>query len=150
MQRLAAFLFLVAAASAFAATHKVPDGEPPAAVEIPDKWQTAQRGEAIEGSSPDGAVHFLVVPPERNKVAEAMGEAMRYIRNSGGIVVRPESRKNEAGKINGTDVQHVTWEGKNKSGDVTIRFTAFSLSKGEPLLTVYSGPPAAEKNTRST
>ena len=74
-----------------------------------------------------------------------MGEAMRYIRNSGGIVVRPESRKNEAGKINGTDVQHVTWQGKNKSGDVTIRFTAYSLNQDKPLVAVYWGSPAAEK-----
>lgn len=145
MQRFAVFSFLLLVGPAFAATHKVPEDEPIATVEIPDKWQTGQRGEAIEATSPDGAVHFLVVPPERNKVAEAMGEAMRYIRNSGGIVVRPESRKDEAGKINGTDVQHVTWEGKNKSGDVTIRFTAYSLSQDKPLVAVYWGSPAAEK-----
>jgi hypothetical protein len=145
MRKFTALPFLLLVASAFAATHKVPNDEPIATVEIPDKWQTAQRGEAIEASSPDGALHFLVTPVEQKKIAEAMGEAMRYIRNTGEIVVRPDTRKNETGTINGIDVQHVTWQGNAKSGDVKMQFTVFSLTKDKPLLAVYWGSPAAEK-----
>jgi len=145
MQRFAAFLFLLLAASAAAATHKVPSDEPMATVEIPDKWKIKQSGEVIDASSQDGKLHFLVTPVEQKKVAETMGEAMRYIRGTGGIVVRPESRKNEAGNINGIDVQHASWQGKDKSGEVEIQFTLFSLSNDKRLLAACWGSPAAKK-----
>jgi hypothetical protein len=137
--------FLLLVASAIAATHKVPEEEPIATVAIPNKWQSKQVGEAMEARSPDGKLHFMVAPVEGRKVAETMGEVMRYIRGLGGIVVSPESRKNETGNINGTDVQHLTWQGKDKSGDIKIRFTVFLLSDDKRLLAAYWGSPAAEK-----
>lgn len=145
MQKFAAFLCLWLVASAVAATYKVPKDEPIATVAIPNKWQIKELGEAIDARSSDGTLHFLVTPVEQKKVAETMGEAMRYIRGTGGIVVRPESMKKEAGNISGIDVQHVTWLGKDKSGDVKIRFTVFSLSNDKRLLAAYWGSPAAEK-----
>lgn len=145
MPKLIVWFSLVCIVPAFAGTHKVPEDEPIATVDISDEWQIKQSGEAVEASSPDGALHFLVMPPEQNKVAETMGEAMRHIRNTGGIVVRSDSRKNETENINGFDVQHVTWQGKDKSGDVKIRFTVFSLSNDKPLVAVYWGSPAAER-----
>lgn len=145
MRSFIAVPFLLLVASAVAAIHKVPEEEPIATVAIPNKWQVKQIGEAIDARSSDGTLHFLVTPVEQKKVAETMGEVMRYIRGSGGIVVKPESRKNEAGTINGTDVQHATWQGKDKSGDVTIRFTVFSLSDDKRLLAACWGSPAAEK-----
>jgi hypothetical protein len=149
MQKFAAFLCLLLVTSAVAATHKVPEDEPIATVVIPNKWQIKQIGEAIDARSSDGTLHFLVTPVEGRKVAETMGEVMRYIRGSAGIVVKPESRKNEAGNINGIDVQHATWQGKNKSSDVTIRFTVFSLNDDKRLLAASWGPPATEKKYRA-
>src|ERR1700730_1457998 len=144
MQRFAAFLFLLLVASAVAAIHNVPEEEPIATVAIPDKWQIKQIGEAMDARSPDGTLHFLVTPVDRGKVSETMGEAMRYIRGTGGIVFRPDSRKIEAGDTNGIDAQHLMWLGKDKSGDVKARFTVFLL-KDQPLVAVYWGSPAAEK-----
>jgi hypothetical protein len=144
MRRFTALPFLLLVTCAVAAIQKVPNNEPIATVEIPDKWQIKQTGEVIKACSVDGTLHFLITPAEQ-KVAETMGEAMRYIRNTGSIFVRPETRKNEPGNINGMDVQHITWLGKDKSGDMKIRFTVFLLSNDKRLLAAYWGSPASEK-----
>ena len=75
----------------FSATHKVPEDEPIVTIEIPDEWQTKEIGESIQATAPSDPYHILIVPPEGSKIAETIGEAMRYIRNTGGIVVKADS-----------------------------------------------------------
>ena len=144
--------FLLCAGSivpAISATHKVPGDEPFASIAIPDKWQTKEVGEAVQATSPDGAVFFLVMPVEPGKIAESMGEAMRYLRNQGGLTVKADTRKDEAGKLNGMDVQNVSWQGKNSKGDVTIRFASVSVAENRPLLVAYWCSPEAERKHRN-
>ena len=132
-------------ASALAGTHKVPRDEPLAAIQIPDRWQTKEHEERIETTSPDGAMRFLVLPPEANKIAESAGEVMRFIRNTGGISVKADSVKHEVGKLNGVHVRHISWEGKDRNGEVRIRFSIISIAENRPLLVASWGSPAAEK-----
>jgi tRNA U34 2-thiouridine synthase MnmA/TrmU len=132
-------------APVFAGTHKVPPGEPIVTVEVPDKWKTTERGEHIEAISPDGAVSFLVMPAEAKKINEAMGEAMRYLRNKDAITVRADSMQREAGQLNGMDVKNVSWLGKNQKGDVKINFKIMSIPEGKPVIVVYWASPDAEK-----
>ncbi len=144
--------FLLCAGSivpAISATHKVPGDEPFANIAIPEKWQTKEVGEAVQATSPDAAVFFLVMPVEPGKIAEAMGEAMRYLRNQGGLTVKADTRKDEAGKLNGMDVQNVSWQGKNSKGDVTIRFASVSVAENRPLLVAYWCSPEAERKHRN-
>src|SRR2546422_2324350 len=96
--------------SALAGTYKVPRDEPLAAVQIPDRWQTKEHEELIETTSPDGAMRFLVLPPEANRISESMGEVMRHIRNTGGIIVKAESLKRDIGELNGMEAQHISWD----------------------------------------
>ena len=133
------------ATPAFSATHKLPNDEPYVTIEFPDEWQTKEIGESIMATAPGEPIHVLIVPPERNKVAEAMGEAMRYIRNTGGIVVKAESLKKEPGKLNDMEVQQFSWEGKDKNGDVKIQFTIVSLAQRKSVLVACWGPPKAEQ-----
>jgi hypothetical protein len=146
MRRFATILWFLLAGSAFGAVHSIPPDEPVASLDIPDKWKTIIRGEGVEATSPDGGLHFLALPPERNKVAEGVGEMMRYIRNTGGIIVKPETVKGEPGQINGIDVQRRMWHGKDKKGEVNIRFTIFLPSKENSVIAASWGSPAAEKN----
>jgi hypothetical protein len=132
-------------ASALAGTYKVPRDEPLAAVQIPDGWQTKERDELVETSSPDGALRFLILRPEANKINASMGEVMRYIRNTGGIMVKAESVNKELGKLNGMDAVHISWEGKGKNGDVKIRFSIVSIAQNRILLVAFWGSPIAEK-----
>ena len=144
--------FLLCAGSivpAISATHKVPGDEPFASIAIPDKGQTKEVGEAVQATSPDGAVFLLVMPVEPGKIAEAMGEAMRYLRNQGGLTVKADTRKDEAGKLNGMDVQNISWQGKNSKGDVTIRFASVSVAENRPLLVAYWCSPEAERKHRN-
>ena len=130
--------------TAFSATHKVPEDDPLVTIEIPDEWQTKEVGESLQATAAADPVHILVVPPEGSKIAETMGEAMRYIRNTGGIVVKPDSIKKEPGKLNGMDTQQLSWEGKDKNGDVGIQFTVVSLGPKKSILVARWGSPKAE------
>jgi hypothetical protein len=140
-----AFLCVGLLTAALAGTHKVPPDEPIVTVQVPDKWRTTEHGEHIEAISPDGTVSFLVMPAEAKKINEAMGEAMRYLRNKGGITVKGESMKREEGQLNGMDVKHVSWQGKNQKGDVKISFKIMSVPEGNPVIVVYWASPDAEK-----
>jgi hypothetical protein len=139
------WLYAALLASALAGTYKVPRAEPLATLQIPDTWQTNDHGELVETASPDGAMRFLVLPPEANKINESMGKVMRYIRNTGGIIVKAESVKRELGELNGMEAQHISWEGKDKNGEVKIRFSIISIAKNRWLLAASWGSPAAEQ-----
>ena len=136
-------------APAFSATHKVPEEEPIIIVDIPDQWQTRELGESILATAPGDAVHLLIVPPEGTKVAETMGETMRYIRNSGGITVKPDSIKNEQEKINGMEARQISWQAKNNKGDIKIRFTILSVAKKKNELVACWGSPASEQKYKA-
>jgi hypothetical protein len=142
---LSTFLCAGLVGSAFSATHNVPRDEPIATIRIPEKWQTKEYEERVDATSPDGAVCFLVILPEANKVAETMGEVMRYIRGRGGITVKPETRKREQGKLNGMEIMSVSWLGKDDKGDIKIRFTSVSIADKKMLLVAYWASPEAEK-----
>lgn len=150
MQKFVVSVLLCAGsiAPAISATHKVPGDDPIATIAIPDKWQTKEVGEAVEATSPDGAVFLLVMPAEPGKIAESMGEAMRYLRNRGGLTVNSDTRKDEEGKLNDMNVHKVSWQGKDRKGDVTIRFAIVSVAEKKPLLAAYWCSPDAEKKYR--
>jgi hypothetical protein len=85
------------------------------------------------------------VPPEGSKIAETMGEAMRYIRGTGSIVVKADSVKKEPGELNDMDVRKLSWDAKDKNGDVKIQFTIVALARRKSVLVACWGPPAAEQ-----
>jgi hypothetical protein len=145
MRKFMAFLCAVLVTPAFSETHKVPADDPIAAIQIPDKWQSKEVGEGVEATSPDGGLRFLVIPVEANKIAESMGEAMRYLRNRDAITVKSESLKQEKGKLRGMETSNVSWQGKDMKGDVKIRFTIVLIAEKQPLLVAYWGSPEAEK-----
>jgi hypothetical protein len=145
MLKLAISICALLATPAFSATHKLPEDEPIVTIEIPDQWQTKEVGECLQATAPADSVHVLVVPPEGSKINETMGEAMRYIRNTGAIIVKADSMKQEPGKINELEVKHVSWEAKDRNGDVNIRFTIFSLGERKSVLVALWGPLKAQE-----
>ena len=144
MRTFAVFLLTVFVTPAFAATLKVPADDPIAVLQFPDKWQTKEVGEAVAATSPDGRLSLLVLPAEGTKVAESIGEAMRYLRNRDGIVVQSDSIKHEQAKLGGADVQKVSWRGKDRKGDVQIEFTIMTMAENKPLLVAHWVSPDAE------
>lgn len=142
---LDAFLCAGLVGSAFSATYNVPRDEPIATIRIPEKWQTKEYEERVETISPDRAFSFLVIRPEGNKIAETMGEVMRYIRNRGGITVKSETLKREQGKLSGMEVMSFSWVGKDNKGDIKIRFTVVSIVDKKRLLVAYWASPEADK-----
>ena len=145
----AACAILIAVASGLAGTRKVPPEEPFATIRIPDDWQIKEHPEIIEATPPDKTVFFLIAAGERNKVGEAIGETMRYMRNRDRIIVKSESRHDEDGKINAIPVHFVSWQGKNMSGDVDLKFTILILANGQSLVAAWDGSPSALKKHHS-
>lgn len=138
---------LLAATLVFPATHKVPEEEALVTIEIPDEWQTKQVGERLQATAPDDPVHVMVVPPEGVKIAETMGETMRYIRGTGGIVVRADSEKRERGKLNDMGVRNFSWQAKDKAGEIKIEFSIVSLApRRSVLIAVWGSSKAQEKH----
>ena len=122
---------------ASAAIHKVPQDEPVATLNVPDKWRTTTHGEFIEADSPDGTVHFLAVHPEGRKIMESMGETMTYIRNKAGLFVDASSLMDEPGKLNGMNVRNVSWKAKEKDTPVIVRFQLLALPGGKHLILAF-------------
>ena len=146
MRKFAALLLVALVSSAAAATYKVPPAEPIATVGIPEKWQSKARGEIVEATAPDRTISIRVVPIERSKIGESMNEAMRFLRGRDGIVVQADSRKDESIKLNGMEARNFIWQGKDKKGEVKIKFTIVVLAPREKLLVASWGSPEANKN----
>ena len=141
-----AWISLAMLASGLADTHKIPPDEPMATIWMPDKWQIQQRGDSIEASPPDASILFLVAPVEHNKVAEALGEAMRFFRNRDeGFFMKQESRHDENGKVNGKEAHFVSWQGKNRKGQIETKFVIVFLAPNKSLIAAYDGSPDASK-----
>jgi hypothetical protein len=126
----------------FPAVHQVPEEEPLVTIEIPNEWQTKEIGESLQATAPSGSFHVLIIPSEA-KVAETIGEAMRYIRNTGGITVKRDSMKDERVKLGDLNVRQILWDGKNNSGDIKIQFTILPIAERGSMLVASWGPPNA-------
>jgi hypothetical protein len=136
---------LVFATSALASTHKVPEDEPIATIQIPNHWQTKEVGESVTAASPDGTVSFLVTRGEGTKIAESIGEVMRYLRNRDSITVEADSIKKTSGKLKDMEITNMSWKGKDKKGAVEISFTIVWIAENKALIVAHWGSPEAEK-----
>jgi hypothetical protein len=129
--------------SGLARTFNVPPESSVATMRVPDGWQVIERGETFEGNSPDHTLHFLVVRPEENKVNEAIGEVLRYVRNTGAMRLDGSSVKRESEELNGMKVHRASWSGKDQAGEVKITFRVISVTENHLLLIAFWGSPSA-------
>jgi hypothetical protein len=136
---------LVFVTSGLARTFNVPPESPFATMRVPDEWEVTERGETFEGISPDHGMHFVVVRPEDKKASEAIGEVLRYVRNTGAIRLDGSSVKRGSDELNGMKVHRVSWSGKDQAGEVNITFRVISVTENQLLLIAFWGSPGAER-----
>jgi hypothetical protein len=148
MQKYALLFFLLLTGLISARTYSVPQDEPIATVQIPANWQTQQHGEYIDATMPDDAGHVLVLPVEGMKVADSMGEAMRYIRRTGTIRVKADSEKKGTANFKGRELQIVSWEATDNNRAIKIRCHIIPGSGRKRLLVFFWGSAEAEKKYR--
>lgn len=132
---------------AFAGTHRVPNEEPIAKLKIPDQWNVREVGESLQATTGDGGVHVLVVPVEGIKVAESLGEAIRYVRNTGGIVIKADTAKHGTAQVKDKSLQTVSWDATARDQPIKILCWVLQGAEGKRLLMLFWGSPEAEKNT---
>ncbi|HJT81053.1 MAG TPA: hypothetical protein VJ719_07645, partial [Chthoniobacterales bacterium] len=118
-------------------------------VRVSDKWKTQQHGEFIETVSPDGTIHALLLPVEGNKVTEATGEAMRYIRRRGGIMVKAETIKQDQARLKKKKIPMLSWDATEHGHPIKIRCHVFSADDGRRAICMTWGLITAEdKNAK--
>jgi len=130
---------------ACAGIYRVPDDEPVISVKIPEKWKVQEHDEFVEGTSPDGAMHVLALGVEGTKVAESLGEGLRYIRNTNGIVIKADSARHETTTLKGKPLRTISWDGRDRKGDIKLHCHVVSGKNGKPALLFFWGTPEAEK-----
>jgi hypothetical protein len=139
MRSCALLGFCALTATVVAGTHQVPKDEPIATIGIPNDWKIQEHDEYLDTASRDGTVHILVLAAER-KVAESLGEAIRYVRNTGAVSIKAETEKKETGQFRGKPLTTLSWEATHNGAPITIRCHVLSASQGKPLLIVFWGP----------
>ena len=132
-----------------AGTHHVPNEEPIAKVQIPDQWNVREVGEALQANTGDGHAHVLVVPVEGTKVAESLGEAIRYVRNSGGITVKADSVKHDTAQVKEKQLKTVSWDAAAKDQPIKIRCYIIEGAEGKRLILVFWASLEGEKKYRT-
>jgi hypothetical protein len=130
---------------AYAGTYPVPQDEPVVSAKIPEKWKVQQHEEFVEGTTPDGTLHVLVLAVEGKKVAESLGEGVRYIRNTGAIAVKAHSAKHESTTLNGKPLRSVSWDARDQKGEIKLRCHVISGKDGRPALLFFWGSAEADR-----
>jgi hypothetical protein len=141
--------FLTIVSSLPAGTYKVPEDDPIAKIRIPGNWKTEEHDEYVAAVSPDRSTHMLAWAVEGNKVAEATGEAMRYIRRHGSVVVIAKSVKEEKTVVRENELPMVSWDATDHGKPMKIRCYVYSARDGRRMIVVTWGLLEAEEKHRS-
>lgn len=131
--------------SACGGTYLVPEDEPVVSVRIPEKWKVQEHDEFVEGTAPDGTMHVLALAVEGTKVAESLGEGVRYIRNSGAIVIKADSAKHETTTLKGKPLRSVSWDAHDQKGEIKLHCHVVSGKNDKPALLFFWGTLEADK-----
>ena len=145
MKGYALLLCLGFAQLAGAGTYSVPEDEPVISVKIPEKWKVQEHDEFVEGTTPDGTMHVLALAVEGTKVAESLGEGVRYIRNTGGIVINADTAKHETTTLKGKPLRSVSWDAHDQKGEIKLRCHVISGKADKPAILFFWGTVDAEK-----
>jgi hypothetical protein len=113
------------------------------AFQAPSGWLTNTEGELVEAQTNDGAIHFLIVPIEHRKMAEAVAEAIDFMRNRHGVTVFAKTVQKETAKIQGAEAHTISWEGKLKEQTIEIHHVIFTARPNELVLAAYWATPEA-------
>ena len=143
--KYALLFWLGVAPFACAGTYPIPHDEPVIAVKIPEKWKVQEHEEFVEATVPDGTMHVLALAVEGTKVAESLGEGIRYIRNTGGIVLKSDSAKHEATTLKGKPLRSLSWDGRDQKGEIKLQCHVVPGKNDKPALLFFWGTADAHK-----
>ena len=138
-------LYVCIAGVACGGTYSVPHDEPVIALKIPEKWKVQEHDEFIEATTPDGTMHLLALGVEGTKVAESLGEGIRYIRNSGGLTIKADSATRETITLQDKPVRSMSWDGRDQKGNIKLHCHVLAGKNEKPALLFFWGSIEAEK-----
>ena len=145
---LSVTLGVALAGSVRAGDFKLPDENPVASFTIPGSWKPAEYEDGIEAASDDGSVYIAIEAADlssEDDISSAMTDSINYLVKKG-VTLDSDSAKQTKGKINGMDVVHVVWKGKDSEGacDISLAVVIVTAKKGL-LLTYWGSPEGAKK-----
>lgn len=141
----AALLAVVAAAPAFAETHKIPADNPTATVTVPDEgWSVTPIDTGIEISSEDDEVYLAVQSVPLKDLVDLVGQTIAYLQRAG-VTVDKSTEKETKGTINGMEMSDIGWSGKDKDGDVIVHLLMIAVSNTQAVMFTYWASPKGDK-----
>src|SRR2546423_10082625 len=106
---------------AFGKTFKLPSDEfAVASIDFPKGWEPEEVNNGVAGQSPDSAVYLaaVVVGSEKGMEAE-LDDTFAFLKEHK-VQLDPSTQKEEKFKVGDTDVEGLTYQGKDEDGPKAI------------------------------
>ena len=140
---LAASLFLLPGLAS-AKTYSIPDPNPVAVITMPDDWESTEIEKGVESTSDDETVYVSVEVTELKDAAQAIAEAVTWLKSKG-VVVDPATQEKKPFSNNGMEGVQVQWTGKDEDGPTHVSLTLLQVTETKGLVVTYWASPEGEK-----
>ena len=127
-----------------AGTIKLPKSKPLAAITFPAGWKTTPAEDNFEAESGDEEIYLYAEVIDTDSVEAAMKESVAYLEKEK-VTMKPDSKKETKGEVNGIPVVDVSFDGTDKDGPCKISLTFLVLSKGKCISMFYWASEEGEK-----
>lgn len=132
----------------FGKTHKVPEENTVATVDIPTGWKASGYAEGVEATSDDGEVYMAIEATDTQGVEKSIEEAIKYLKKKG-VSAEPGSQQTKKTKLGEMQSLLVSWEGKDQDGAATIQLLIVEVKPDKGVLFIYWASPEGEKTHQS-
>jgi hypothetical protein len=129
---------------ASAKTYSIPDPNPVAVITMPDDWDSTEIAKGVESTSEDETVYVAVEVTELKDAAQAIGEAVVWLKSKG-VVVDQATQEKKPFSINGLEGVQVLWTGKDEDGPTQVSLTLVQVTETKGLILTYWASPEGEK-----
>jgi hypothetical protein len=133
-----AILSLLAAASVFAKTLKLPGDESPiASITFPDDWAPEELTNGVAGQSPDTAVYLAAVAVGSDKGMNAELEDTFAFLTEHKVELDKSTKKENKFKLNGVEVEELIFHGKDEDGPTSVSISFIPIKDKIVVLTYW-------------
>jgi hypothetical protein len=127
-----------------AGTIKLPKSKPLAAITFPSGWKTTAEEDNFEAESADEEIYLYAEVIDTDSVEAALKESIAYLEKEK-VTMKPDSKKETKGEVNGIPLVDVSFDGTDKDGPCKISLTFLILSKGKCISMFYWASEEGEK-----
>jgi len=135
----------VVASPALAKTHQIPRQAPVASIVVPDEWKVIETATGLEISIGEDEAYLVVEATKATDMARQLNESALGFLQRAGVTIDPATKKQRQAKFNNLEFLDLSWNGKDRNGDVVVHLAFLAVSAKGGLLFTYLATPAADK-----